>query len=349
MESTSDNSMLKSTRAFSSPFSSKITGTGSGFPKTCVTNDELSKKVETSHQWILERTGIRERRISQPGDPSEFNSSLGFIAATQALEMAGKTPADIDQIIYATCTPDTIIPSTACWLQSKLGATRAWAMDINAACSGFVYGIATADQFIRSGQVKTSLVIGADILSAFTNWSDRTSCVLFGDGAGAAVLEQCTAETPQRILSSHLRSDGTLWELFHIPSGGSNLETTPEVYAQGLNKMQMKGKEIFKNAVRTLTDFAVEALETNGLKTEDLDWFVPHQANLRIIEAVAKRLNFPMERILINIDRFGNTSSATVPTALDEAVREGKIKSGQTVLLDAFGAGLTYGSVLLRW
>jgi 3-oxoacyl-[acyl-carrier-protein] synthase-3 len=330
-------------------FASKITGTGSAFPETKLTNDELSQRVETSNEWIVERTGIRERRIAQPGNPDEFNSSLAYRAACRALEMSGKKAEDIDQILYATCTPDTPIPSTACWLQKKLGAHRAWAMDINAACSGFVFATSTADQFIRSGQVKTALVVGADILSAYTNWSDRSSCILFGDGAGAAVIEQAPADSNRRILSTHLKSDGELWELFHVPAGGSNLEVTPDAYEKKLHKMHMKGREIFKEAVRTLAEYATLALESNGMTAADLDWFVPHQANLRIIEAVAKRLNFPMSKILVNIDRYGNTSSATAITALDEAVRDGRIKSGQTVLVDVFGAGLTYGSILLRW
>lgn len=263
--------------------------------------------------------------------------------------MAGKTPDQIDQILYATVTPDTIIPSSACWLQKKLGAHRAWAMDLNAACSGFIFALATADQFIRSGQVKTSLIIGADVLSSVTNWSDRGSCILFGDGAGAAIVERTDSEAPHRILSSHLGSDGNLWEHFHVPAGGSNLEVTPDAYSKNLHKMHMKGKEIFKSAVRTLSDYALLAIESNQLKPEDIDWIIPHQANLRIIEAVAKRLDFPMSKVLVNIDRFGNTSSATVPTALDEAIRDGRIKKGQTLLLDVFGAGLTYGSVLVRW
>jgi 3-oxoacyl-[acyl-carrier-protein] synthase III len=314
-----------------------------------LTNDQLSQRIETSNEWIVERTGIHQRRISTPGDPSELNSSLGLAAAIRALEAANKTPQDIDQILYATCTPDTLIPSTACWLQNKLGAKRAWAMDINAACSGFVFALATADQFIRTGNVKTSLVVGADVLSAFTNWSDRSSCILFGDGAGAAVVESTPSNSPHRILSSHLGSDGSQWELFHMPAGGSSLEVTPEVYEKKLNKMHMKGKEMFKAAVVTLADFAVRALESHGMTTRDLDWFIPHQANLRIIEAVAKRLDFPMSKVLVNIENFGNTSSATVPTVLDEAVRTGKIRPGNTVLLDAFGAGLTTGSLLLRW
>ncbi len=333
----------------SARYASRITGTGSAFPETQLSNDEIAQRIDTTNEWIVERTGIKERRISTPGNPNEFNSSLAYSAATRALEMAGKTAEDIDQIIYATCTPDTLIPSTACWLQKKLGARKAWAIDLNAACSGFVFALSTADQFIQSGQVKTSLVVGADTLSAFTNWSDRSSCILFGDGAGAVIVEQIPAESDRRILSSHLHTDGNLWDLFHIPAGGSNLEVTPEAYEQKLNKMQMKGKEIFKVAVRTLADYAVQALDANGLTVSELDWVVPHQANLRIIEAVAKRLEIPMSKFLVNIDRFGNTSSATVPTAFDEGVRDGRIQKGQTVLMDVFGAGLTYGSLLMRW
>lgn len=331
------------------PYSARITGMGSGFPQTRVTNQDLSKRVETSDEWIIERTGIRERRLSIAGDPNEHNSSLGFHAATRALEMAGKRPEDIDQILYATCTPDTLIPSTACWLQKKLGAHNAWAMDVNGACSGFVYALATAEKFIKCGEVKTSLVVGADVLSTFTNWDDRSSCILFGDGAGAAIVEQAPANSSRRILSTHLKSDGQLWDLFQMVAGGSNVEVTPAIIEQKLHKMQMKGKEIFKVAVRTLADYAVEALEANGMKTSDLDWFIPHQANLRIIEAVAKRLDFPMSRVLLNIQKYGNTSSATVPTAMDEAIRDGRIQPGQMILMDVFGAGLTYGSLLLRW
>jgi 3-oxoacyl-[acyl-carrier-protein] synthase-3 len=330
-------------------YSARVTGTGSAFPETRLTNHELAPKIGSSDEWIRERTGIQERRISNPADPKEHNSSLGYRAALKALEMAGKKPEDIDQILYATCSPDTIIPSTACWLQSKLGAHRAWAVDLNAACSGFVYATSIADAFIRSGQAKTTLVVGAEVLSPIVNWQDRGSCILFGDGAGAAVIERTTANDSRRIYSSHLKSDGNLWELLYIPAGGSKMPTTAERLANNENTMLMKGKEIFKIAVKTLADFALEAIESNGFKPEDIDWFIPHQANLRIIEAVANRLNFPMERVLVNIERFGNTSAATVPTVLDEAVRDGRIKPGQLVLLDVFGAGLTYGSVLLRW
>ena len=335
-------------------FAARITGIGSAFPENCMTNDDIVEKlkisaIETSDQWIRERTGIRERRIANSKNPAEHNSSLGLAAAQKALDMAGKTEKDIDQILYATCTPDTLIPSTACWLQHKLGASHAWAMDINAACSGFIYAVATANQFIQTGYLKSSLIVGSEVLSPFINWEDRGSCILFGDGAGAVVIEQEPANSNHQILSCHMLSDGNLWELLYIPAGGSSMEVTPGVYSKNLHKMRMYGKEIFKVAVRTLVEFAQRALSENQISISELDWFVPHQANLRIIEAVAKRLEFPMEKVLINVDKYGNTSSATIPSALDEAVRDGRIKEGQTVLLDAFGAGLTYGAILLRW
>jgi len=337
------------TSTIQTPFASRITGTGSAFPEPTLTNDDLSKRIETNDQWIRERTGIAQRRVSRRGNEAEFNSALGLRASTRALEMAGKRPEDIDQIFYATCSPDTLIPSTGCWLQKKMGAKNAAAMDLNAACSGFVYALSVADQYVRTGFAKTVLVVGAEVLSAFVDWDDRGSCILFGDGAGAMVIERAPADSPRRILSTHIGSDGNLWDLFHIPAGGSNVELTPEQYAARQGKMQMKGREIFKEAVRTLAEYADIALRTNGIQTEQVDWLVPHQANLRIIEAVAKRMNFPMSKVVTNIDRFGNTSSATVPTAMDEAVRDGRIQPGQLVLLDVFGAGLTYGSVLLRW
>jgi 3-oxoacyl-[acyl-carrier-protein] synthase-3 len=222
-------------------------------------------------------------------------------------------------------------------------------MDINAACSGFVYGLATADNFIQSGQTRTALVVGAEVLNPFINWRDRGSCILFGDGAGAAIVERSEPDAPARILSSHLLSDGNLWELLYIPAGGSSMEVTPGRFSKNLHKMRMTGKEIFKVAVRTLAEFANRSLESNGFTMADVDWFIPHQANFRIIEAVAKRLNCPMEKVVVNVDRYGNTSAATIPTALDEAVRDGRIKKGDLVMLDSFGAGLTYGAILMRW
>jgi 3-oxoacyl-[acyl-carrier-protein] synthase-3 len=332
----------------------RITGTGSAFPERRMTNNDIAQDLtrfglKTDNQWIIDRTGIMERRISNIENPAETNSSLGARAAEMALEMAGRKPEDIDQIIYATCSPDTLLPSTACWLQQKIGARRAWAMDINAACSGFIFGAVTAEQFILSGYSKTILVVGAEVLSQLVNWHDRTICILFGDGAGAAVVEQVPAGSSQRILSSYLSSDGNLSNLLHIPAGGSNLEVTPERYAQNLHKMQMNGRELFKVAVRTLSECALRTLEKLHMPAIKLDWFVPHQANLRIIEAVASRIGLPMDKVIINLDRYGNTSAATIPTALDEAIRDGRIRRGQTVLTDAFGSGLTAGALLFRW
>ncbi|MGB9438984.1 MAG: beta-ketoacyl-ACP synthase III [Desulfobacterales bacterium] len=332
----------------------RITGTGSAFPERRVTNDDIARELtryglETNNQWIIERTGIIERRISNVQNEAETNSSLGARAAQIALERAGRKPEDIDQIIYATCSPDTLMPSTACWLQQKIGARRAWAMDINAACSGFIYGVVTAEQFILSGHSKTVLVVGGEVLSQLVNWQDRTICILFGDGAGAAVVERAAARSRRRILSSYLSSDGNLSNLLYIPAGGSNLEVTPERYEQNLHKMHMSGRELFKVAVRTLTECALRTLEKIRMPAIRLDWFVPHQANLRIIEAVANRIGIPMEKVVINLDRYGNTSAATIPTALDEAIRDGRIQEGQTVLTDAFGSGLTAGALLFRW
>jgi 3-oxoacyl-[acyl-carrier-protein] synthase-3 len=334
-------------------YAAKIIGTGSAFPERRMTNDDIARKLtefglETNDEWIRERTGIGERRISKVENEAELNSSLGTRAAQKALEMAGRQPEDIDQIIYATCSPDTPLPSSACWLQQKIGAHRAWAMDINAACSGFIYGVVTAEQFIRSGHSKTVLVIGAEVLSQYINWQDRTICILFGDGAGAAVVERVGARSRQRILGSYLSSDGNLTKLLIVPAGGSALEVTPERYAQNLHKIHMSGREIFKVAVRTLTECALRTLEQARIPAVKLDWFVPHQANLRIIEAVATRIGISMDQVIVNLDRYGNTSAATIPTALDEAIRDGRIRDGQTVLTDAFGSGLTAGAMVFR-
>ncbi len=330
-------------------YSSRITGTGSVFPKRVMTNDDIAKIVDTNDEWIRERSGIRERRIAEPGNPEETNSAMSARAALKALEMAGKKPEEVDLILYATCSPDTLVPSASSYLQHLIGAKNAGVVDMNAACSGFLYALTTADMFIRAGQKKCVLVIGAEVLSAFVNWKDRGSCILFGDGAGAVVVEQTEFENPSRIYSSHLGADGQFTDLIICPAGGSKIPVTTEVLEQDAHKITLKGREVFKVAVKTLADYAVEALEANDFTIEDLDWFVPHQANLRIIEAVANRLDFPMEKTLVNIDRYGNTSAATIPTMLDEAVRDGRIKKGDLLVLDVFGAGLTYGSVCVRW
>ena len=327
-------------------YRSKIIGLGGHVPENVVTNFDLEKLMDTSNEWIVERTGIHERRfVTQPCGSAE----LALPACHNAIKDAGISKEDIELIIAATTTPEHQIPGTSSYLQALLELAPVPTLDIRVQCSGFIYGLATVEKFIQTGQVKTALVVGGEVLNPFLNWEDRNSCILFGDGAGAAIVEQVPADSTQRILSSHMLSDGNLWELFHMPAGGSNMEVTPERYSQKLNKFKMKGKEIFKIAVKTLSDFANYALTKNQMTVKDLDWFVPHQANRRIIEAVANRLNLPMEKVLINVDRYGNTSAATIPTALDEAARNGTIKRGQTVLLDAFGAGLTYGSILLRW
>lgn len=328
---------------------SRITGTGSAFPETRVTNAQLAQTVDTSDSWIRERTGIQERRIAQPGIDADRNSALGARAALAALQMAGRRPEEVDAIVYATCTPDHIIPSSACLVQGRIGAHRAWAMDLNAACSGFVYALATADQFIRSGSHQVVLVIGADNLSAFTHWEDRTTSVLFGDGAGAVVLERTSEDSPSQILSTRLGADGRLWDYFQIPAGGSWMPTTAEAIADHATKMQMRGPEMYKVAVRALADLATEELARHGLSVDQLDWVIPHQANLRIIEGVLKRLNVPHSKCVVNIERFGNTSAATIPTALDEAVRTGRVRPGQLLLLNAFGAGVTSGAALVRF
>lgn len=335
-------------------FAARITGTGSAFPSHRVSNTDLSNQlarlgVETSDRWIRERTGIRERYYADLTEEMRPNASLAAEAALNALEMAGKSAAEVDQIILATCTPDVMISSTACWVQQKIGANRAWAMDINAACSGFVYGLATAGQFIASGQSRTVLVIGSEVIHPYLNWKDRSSCILFGDGAGAAVVEQVPEDNDRRILSWHLSSDGKYWDLLYAPPFHQGKSCFSNASCCNDSKMVMNGREIFKVAVRTLADFAITALKSDNLRFEDVDWFVPHQANQRILEAVAQRLGFPVEKVLINVDRYGNTSAATIPTVLDEAVRDGRIRKGQLLLLDAFGAGFTYGAMLVRW
>ena len=335
-------------------FGAKITGTGSAFPARRVTNDDLARHlatfgIETSDDWIRERTGISERFYSDPSDENENNASLAAAAAVNAMEMAGKSPGDIDQIIVATCSPESTLPAIACWLQKKIGAANAWAMDINSACTGFIYGLVTASQFIQTGHTKTALVIGSEVLHPLLNWEDRTSCILFGDAAGAAIVERTNEADKSRVLNWQLKSDGNCAELLYIP-----VHTAPkgsDYLNRPLNdgKLEMNGREIFKVAVRTLTEFARSVLDDHGVGIDDVDWLVPHQANQRILEAVAQRLGIPFDKVLINVNRCGNTSSATIPTILDEAVRDGRIRKGQLLLLDAFGAGFTYGAVLVRW
>jgi 3-oxoacyl-[acyl-carrier-protein] synthase-3 len=319
----------------------RIAGTGSYLPERVMTNEELSKRVDTSDEWIAARTGIRQRHIAAEG---ETTGDLGYHAAVRALESAGVDARDLDLIVLGTTTPDLIFPSTACLIQHRLGAAGCPAFDVNAACSGFVYALTVADKFIRSGAAKTALVIGSETLTRMVDWDDRTTCVLFGDGAGAVVLK---ADDETGILSTHMHADGGKKELLWNPVGVSVGFKENEKNA-GV-RINMAGSDVFKHAVKALDSVVEETLEANGLDRHDIDWLIPHQANLRIIEATAKRLDMPMERVVVTVDKHGNTSSGSVPLALDAGIRSGKIQRGQLLLLEAFGGGFTWGSALLRY
>lgn len=321
----------------------RITGTGSYVPAKVLTNVDLERMVATSDQWITERTGIRERRLVTPG---EACSDLAIKAAEGALKAAGVSAAELDMILLATCTGDYPLPATACLIQHRLGATRAAACDLSAACCGFVYALAVADAYLKTG-LRHVLVIGSEVMSVITDWTDRNTCILFGDGAGAAVVS--TSDGERGILSSHLKSDGALCDLIIVPGGGSRNPPSEKIVAERMQFIRMKGNETFKVAVRTLEDIARETLAANNLSVKDLDLYVPHQANGRILKSVADRLGLPIEKMMLNLDRYGNTSAASIPIALDEAVQEGRIKEGSLVMIGAFGAGLTWASALIRW
>lgn len=322
---------------------SRITGTGSYAPSRVMTNTELERMVATSDDWIRERTGIRERHIAASG---EACSDLAVQAGRRALAAAGLAASDLDLILVATCTGDYPLPATACLVQHQLGATKAAACDLSAACCGFVYALSVADAYVRTG-MRHVLVIGSEVMSAITDWSDRNTCILFGDGAGAAVVSASDGE--RGILSTHLRSDGSLCELITVPAGGSRTPLSEQVVAERTYFIKMKGNETFKVAVRTLEEIARETLAANHLQVEDLDLYVPHQANMRILKAVMERLGLPLEKVMVNLERYGNTSAASIPIALDEAVRAGRVRDGSLVMLGAFGAGLTWASALIRW
>ena len=319
----------------------RIAGTGSYLPEKVLTNDDLSKIVDTSDEWIAARTGIRERHVAAEG---ETTGDLAYHAAVRAMEGAGVEASELDLIVLGTTTPDLIFPSTACLLQHRLGANGCPAFDVNAACSGFIYALTVADKFIRSGSARTVLVVGAETLTRMLDWNDRGTCVLFGDGAGAVVLK---ADSDTGILSTHMHADGGKKELLWNPVGVS-VGFKPGEHNAGV-KVLMTGNEVFKHAVKALDSVVEEALAANSLDRHEIDWLIPHQANLRIIEATAKRLDMPMERVIVTVDRHGNTSSGSVPLALDEAVRSGRVKRGQLVLLEAFGGGFTWGSALMRY
>ena len=318
----------------------RIAGTGGYLPEQVLTNHDLEQMVDTSDQWIRARTGIEKRHIAAD---TEYTCDLAEHASRRALEAANKTAKDIDLIVVATTTPDQIFPSTACLLQSRLGNRGYAAFDIQAVCTGFIYAMGVADNFIRTGNAQCALVVGAETFSRILNWEDRTTCVLFGDGAGAVVLE---ASDEPGILSSHLHADGDYADLLQVPNGVSN----------GYDKVrheaafvEMRGAEVFKMAVNTLGRIVDETLATNGLQKEDIDWLIPHQANIRIIRATAKKLRMSMDHVVVTVDDHGNTSAASVPLALDVAVRDGRIRRGETLLMEAFGGGFTWGSVLVRY
>ncbi len=320
---------------------SQVTGCGSYLPARVVTNDQLAEKLDTSDEWIFQRTGIRERRVAADG---EFTSDLAVEAAKAALTVAGLGAGELDLIVCATSTPDETFPATATRIQERLGMNRGAAFDVQAVCAGFIYGLAVADNFVRLGQAKNVLVVGAETFSRILDWQDRSTCVLFGDGAGAVVLraENGMAETKDRgVLSTHIFSDGRFHDALYVDGGPSTTQTAGHV--------RMEGREVFRHAVARMAEAIDTALEANGLTPGDIDWLVPHQANLRIIEAMARRLNLPQDRVVITIDRHANTSAASIPLALAEAVGDQRIQPGDVVLMEAMGAGFTWGSALVRW
>lgn len=317
---------------------SRITGTGGCLPERVLTNAELERMVDTSDEWIRTRTGIRERRIAAP---DETTCDLAERAARQALDAAGIAPSELDLIVVATTTPDKVFPSTACLLQARLGVGGCPAFDIQAVCTGFLYGMTVVDQFIRSGTVRRALLVGAETLSRILDWTDRATCVLFGDGAGAVVLE---ASGEPGVLSTHIHADGAYEHLLAVDGG---ISQGYERVAGGNAYIRMQGNEVFRVAVNTLGSIVDETLEANGVTRDAIDWLVPHQANVRIISATAKKLKLPMERVVVTVDVHGNTSAASVPLALDTAVRDGRVQRGQRLLLEAFGAGFTWGAAYL--
>lgn len=318
-------------------YHTRIIGTGSYLPKKILTNYDLEKIMDTSHEWIAQRTGIHQRHVAAE---NEYTSHLGIAAAQNALQAANVQPQDIDFIICATTTPDLTFPATAVRIQAALGIKNAFAFDIQAVCSGFVYALSLADNFIRTGQSQRGIVIGAEKMSRILDWSDRGTAILFGDGAGAVVVER-TEDQTKGILSTHLHSDGSLCDILYTDGGAATSDS--------VGKVRMEGREVYKHAVLKLAQAMTEALEANHLSSQEVDWFVPHQANERIIDAVAERLNFPESKVIKTVKDHANTSAASIPLALDWAVREGKIKEGDLVLTDALGAGLSWGSALIRW
>ncbi len=322
----------------------KIVGTGSFVPEKVLTNKDLEQIIDTSDEWITSRTGIRQRHIAREG---ENNSDLAIKAARSALEMASIGPEALDLIIVGTLTPDMPMPSVACLVQSGLGATKAGAMDLSATCSGFLYSLSVADKFIRCSPQMKILVIGSEVLSRRTNWQDRTTCVLFADGAGAAVVTGSEGENG--IVSTHLHADGSLWELLTIRGLGTAFPVEQSILDKGWQYIEMQGRDVFKHAVKALESVAFEALEASGWKMEDIDLLIAHQANIRILEFLRERLALPEDKVFINIHKYGNTSAASIPIALDEANRQGRLRPGDKVLMISFGGGFTWAGVTMVW
>ncbi|MBI3951272.1 MAG: ketoacyl-ACP synthase III [Acidobacteria bacterium] len=321
-----------------------IVGTGHALPSHVLTNSDLEQMVETSDEWIVTRTGIRERHIARP---DEYTSTFATAAARQALEMAQVEPGDLDMIICATVCPDMALPATACFIQSQLRATRAAAYDIAAACSGFLYGLTLAEGVIKSGRARTVLLVGAELLSRYVDYTDRSTCVIFGDGAGAAVIR--ATEEPRGILAARIRSDGDFADFLFTPGGGTRSPASKDTLDNRMHYIKMRGNELYKVAVRNLTEISIQVLDDLKMSASDIDLFVPHQANQRITEAVADRLGLPSSKVYSNIDRIGNTSSASVPIGLDECVRAERIRGGDIIMMASFGAGVTYGAIIVRW
>ena len=324
--------------------SAVIAGTGSSLPERILTNRDLEKIVDTTDEWILTRTGIRERRVAGPGERLSLYATQ---AAEQALAMAGIPSSRLDMIICATVTPDMPVPATACFIQNNLGAPKCAAFDMQAGCSGFIYALTVAKQFIITGRYGAILVIGAELLSKYIDWKDRTTCVIFSDGAGAVLMT--AGDPPRGVLATSIHTDGAMADYIMIPGGGTAYPTTEATVREGLHTIKMRGNETFKIAIRAIEEVSREVIQAAGLRPEDIDLFVPHQANLRIIDGVAQRLGLDPSRIFVNIDRIGNTSAASIPIALDEAVRAGLVKKESILLFAAFGAGLTWGASVVRW
>ena len=322
-----------------------VSGTGSYLPQKVLTNHDLAGLVDTSDEWIVTRTGISERHIAAA---DEATSDMAAAAAERALENSGVMAEDVDLIIVATVTPDMLFPNTACFVQNRIGACNAFCFDLEAACCGFLYALKTARQFLLCGTIDTALVIGAEKLSCVTDWDDRATCVLFGDGAGAAVLQRDKREG-HGIMSSVMGSDGSLADLLKIPGGGSRHPASPDTIRDRLHYMKMTGREVFKHAVRCMSQSGRGALKKCGLTVDDVDWVISHQANIRIIHAIGDRLGVPREKLIINLDRVGNMSGASIPVALDEAVRDGRIRKGDILLFIAFGGGFTWGATVVGW